>query len=994
MPDLTSIISKPVRNEGEPSFLGSVFNTIDYPRQELFEKVLFGHGKRFGRDVTGGFASGLALDILLDPLNLVPGVGFIKYGGKATKAAKLANVGVREYSAIQQLRKLAPVFEPARESLRSSTLSFLETTDKLADLKGISKLKARKEIINTFKKGTPLSETFLGRKFDETFGIAKPTGEFAEGKVTRRLRRLGEIGVPGAGIAADFSKGISSKLVKTKADPRLLGVQEAKNFTRRQAEIAGDKAVKELDGKINYILKNNPGMTRKEAGKNILDVAELKQVDPDELLSSELSDVFLSAQSNLPEAKILGPDGKPINLGEELINQLDRVLTSKGLDSQKKLDIMTGLVESGHIDKATKEYLGRSIKSANDHYVLRAERLDRLKNELAPGVQEAATFMAQKNEELLKQGLQLGLPLTKFDGPDLNYIFHRITIEGKESLQNKEIREKFQAFASASIGPAKKRTIRDKTIEEVNEHMGFEFFSDDPLKLLLDRYYFSGQGQANLLHAEAAVDLFAKPYIGRKRPRDHTSLAKFFKDAGITRYRDVSWKPGIKRDELKTLLKEHGYNRISVPNATIKEMGLFQEYTRNGPALTKFLKNYDRYNSIMRFWVTSPIPAYHVRNALGNFFNGGILGGAHDLRDWAEGTRLSYKFHHGKALGDTDRKIINETLAQGVIGRSGLTYETRNALAGVQSDLLTGGKTFRNATLKLGEFIEDSGRLAVYLNQRKKGASIREAVAHVKKYLFDYENGLTAFEKGIGKRLSFFYTFTRFNIPLQLEQLISAKGLYKLDTVGKVTGFQRRQQNELDRPDYFNRLDTIDLPFGDFVINMGFPSEDLSTSLSPKFLLSQLPPQMKVPWELIYEKDSFTGADINKLDRSNTLGKMILGTGSQSMIDLFGAKRLKGGGYRIHPWIDKIIDATPATRFKGILDKLFDDSLPEKDRVTQGILSFMVGSIKNLDQAKKTEFRRRTSKFFREQERAGDVRSFTRYFGLTPQGKRSVREQP
>jgi hypothetical protein len=75
------------------------------------------------------------------------------------------------------------------------------------------------------------------------------------------------------------------------------------------------------------------------------------------------------------------------------------------------------------------------------------------------------------------------------------------------------------------------------------------------------------------------------------------------------------------------------------------------------------------------------------------------------------------------------------------------------------------------AGFKVGQELEDNARVALFFDQLKKGKSYDEAGRHVQKYLFDYGD-LSPFERGVAKRVMPFYTWSRKNIPLQLESLV------------------------------------------------------------------------------------------------------------------------------------------------------------------------------------------------------------------------------
>jgi len=74
-----------------------------------------------------------------------------------------------------------------------------------------------------------------------------------------------------------------------------------------------------------------------------------------------------------------------------------------------------------------------------------------------------------------------------------------------------------------------------------------------------------------------------------------------------------------------------------------------------------------------------------------------------------------------------------------------------------------------------GTYVEEMDRLALFLDQVKKGNTYDGAAQHVRKFLFDYGD-LTRFEKGFKDNVSRFYTFLRKNTALQAEMLATQPG--------------------------------------------------------------------------------------------------------------------------------------------------------------------------------------------------------------------------
>jgi len=76
------------------------------------------------------------------------------------------------------------------------------------------------------------------------------------------------------------------------------------------------------------------------------------------------------------------------------------------------------------------------------------------------------------------------------------------------------------------------------------------------------------------------------------------------------------------------------------------------------------------------------------------------------------------------------------------------------------------------AGANLGHRIESNARMAHYLGKLDEGYSAANAMLSVKKHLFDYSD-LTTFERNVMRRIIPFYTFMRFNTPLQFQMFVT-----------------------------------------------------------------------------------------------------------------------------------------------------------------------------------------------------------------------------
>lgn len=175
----------------------------------------------------------------------------------------------------------------------------------------------------------------------------------------------------------------------------------------------------------------------------------------------------------------------------------------------------------------------------------------------------------------------------------------------------------------------------------------------------------------------------------------------------------------------------------------------------------------DVFNRLWKPTATSMNPAFHFINVIGNLYNT-WLGGMMDPRRFLQAMKGGFSEAEKIAL---QRSGI---LSRGQFGADLIsrTFESPEGL-----DTLKLFEPFR----QLGNFFENNARSAFFLDQKgkllKQGLSEVEAtskaIGKVNEYLFDYLTGLTPFETNIMRRIFPFYTWARFNIPLQYKSIIT-----------------------------------------------------------------------------------------------------------------------------------------------------------------------------------------------------------------------------
>lgn len=410
-------------------------------------------------------------------------------------------------------------------------------------------------------------------------------------------------------------------------------------------------------------------------------------------------------------------------------------------------------------------------------------------------VGELETKIIERNRALLEEqkaaGIQIG---------DLGetYMPHILTKEADDLLKGGS--NFFGIRPSAKTPQALTREI-EGTVAEINaKNLGgtSKFFLDDPAVML---------GVAEYRAASAIA--------GKKFLNDAAQL-------------------GVRADNAPA-------NYVTVPE--IPDMKFPPEVARrlnrsyraltNDAEMSKVLKVIDGATNWWKMWSLGARPAYHSKNVVGNLWNS-YLGGLENPLRFGEAAAFQVKLGKNRLEGEIVGRPVSELYeamaTRGVIGEGQYGGDiARNIEAQIQPGLLKNvsreiraGKSFaeiqktvddqlslsrlasvtagtQNPILKggyaVGTVLEDNARIALFFDQLKKGKNYDEAAAHVQKYLFDYGD-LAPFERDVLKRVMPFYTWSRKNIPLQLESIVTHP-----DKVNKINLFKENMQAQAQVPD-------------------------------------------------------------------------------------------------------------------------------------------------------------------------------------------------
>jgi hypothetical protein len=188
---------------------------------------------------------------------------------------------------------------------------------------------------------------------------------------------------------------------------------------------------------------------------------------------------------------------------------------------------------------------------------------------------------------------------------------------------------------------------------------------------------------------------------------------------------------------------------------------------------------------------------------------------------------------------------------------------------GIQKLLAEHGNPFKSSQ-QLGQFIDETHRLAMFKWLKDKGLSSEQAAKKVKETLYDY-NELTPFEKNVMKRIVPFYTWMRKNVEFMFKSFVNDPRKFSnankaLDNAADVTGLDQGSlpdwlQNGMPLAVSGNGKGKGELA------NINLPMADLNKLTSPISLLGEsLSPFLKVPLEHTANYNTFLKKPIEEYE--------------------------------------------------------------------------------------------------------------------------------
>jgi hypothetical protein len=353
------------------------------------------------------------------------------------------------------------------------------------------------------------------------------------------------------------------------------------------------------------------------------------------------------------------------------------------------------------------------------------------------------------------------------------YMPHIATKESDDVLNNTGIKNFFGIRPSAKTPQGVAREI-DGTVAEINAKNIYgttKFFQDDPAIAL------------------GIADFNAAQAIAGRKFLDDASQFGIKADVAPASYKTIPEIPGLKFEPAVANQLTRSYKALT-----------------NQEEINKFLKVYDGAQNWWKMWSLGIRPAYHAKNTIGNLWNS-YLGGLTTPKPYGDAAAFQVKVAKnnlsGKIAGYPTEELYDAMMTRGVFGQGqyggdiSRTLESQIAGGNRNPFTLATSNPILQGGFKLGQTIEDNARIALFIDQLNKGASFDKAGNHVRKYLFDYGD-VNPFEKDVLKRVMPFYTWSRKNIPLQLEALATQP-----DKINKINlAINNIQQaNQVEQPD-------------------------------------------------------------------------------------------------------------------------------------------------------------------------------------------------
>jgi hypothetical protein len=415
-------------------------------------------------------------------------------------------------------------------------------------------------------------------------------------------------------------------------------------------------------------------------------------------------------------------------------------------------------------------------------------------------------------------------------------------------------------------------------LPEAHSASGAAFYSEDLPANLHKAFVRDTSARTAAAAAYEALGRHATP--GSSASPGMTSVREFLDRMGL----DAQDAMGNRTADLiasqRTGIPVNDLPHAGIPADLARDVLRVNEKWRNPAAIAPALSAWDAISQLFKTSVTSPFPAFHVRNLLTGLFDawrgGEGAAGAVGVRPMSE----AYSFTRGRGISAPLPGMAATTAAEATkeLERELLTHDVAYGIRNTQGTDLTGqageqvlrqprlpretgrtlaedlGRTVASAVptsiaeakpwniagvgnstdvfapvaagRKIGDQAENFNRVNHYLGLRMQGYSPAAAAEQVKMYQRDY-SALTDFEKNVMRRVFPWYSFSRRNLVPLANDLTSDPG--KLVSSLRVTQSGRTPFEFV--PNYIAEGASVPIggaPDGEqrYVSSFGLPFED------------------------------------------------------------------------------------------------------------------------------------------------------------------------
>ena len=723
---------------------------------------------------------------------------------------------------------------------------------------------------------------------------------------------------------------------------------------------------------------------------------------------------------------------KDIGGVETSLTNIVRARYEKSLQSVSVIDYLKKSRKFGVTDdllaQAKKDYNTVKSKLINEGTVIKerqmygvADDIKRLNNEiiqakknkpLASAYHSKTTYFTEEeifnNKKVIEQWFkefkeEPGRKFFIMEDDELISYYSYIEKDAKNILRKNGIDATPEEFIKLS----KTTSFPDGSIERkvIDELYGYGKGMDDPVGTLIIKR------DTELIRESLLKD---RPLVERIQKLDPSTASKIAMEANIDKYgfdfSRMSKKLTTKETTQAGKLVEDIHGVLADVNFTPEIADYLTAASqffadKNINSVVKLMQNFNKW---WKTFATVVVPGFHMRNAQSNLFNMFLADGPSVLNPYLHN-------HVIKAMQGVDDSFYHPVLKRNV-RYSELTdlYDKKVGDLGLFGDELnraerkaisqTGKKpilekiyeeipTRVNSALprygaKLGQAVEHEAKLALFMDNWLKYGDADFAASRVHEYLFNYRD-ITVFDNNFMKVIMPFWTWSKKNIPLQWRNLIRQprkfgtfvhlkdymRNISEDPKTGKIPGYEFE-------PDYIKELMGVVTPFMTpsktrMVYNPNFAFQDIG-KVSAKDWLSSLTPMLKVPAELIANKEFYTEAPIVSKGSSGLKEAPLYMKWLKSALPFLPGLH-DGVGYEgepitmINPYLDYGIKQMPL--FSNI-GKAMPQSERLKEKTPLKLLSMLAG-------LKFFEYNPKTAEYWHLKDKIEELESIKDYYRKT-----------